>query len=97
MDDDETDDDSSLEVDWDDTRGASLETILNSLFQGEKFAKFIKVLVHKEKKQPGYMKELFRIMFAHTSLTADKIEEKVNAIVQDLSDKSSFRFECEAK
>ena len=50
MDDDETDDDSSLEVDWDDTRGASFESILSSLFQEEKLIKFIKILNKKEKR-----------------------------------------------
>lgn len=50
MDDDETDDDSSLEVEWDDTRGASMESILNGLFSEKSITKFIKVLKHKEKK-----------------------------------------------
>lgn len=97
MDDDETDDDSSLEVEWDDTRGASLESILSSLFQGARLIKFIKVLKHKEKKQPGYMKALFTSMFANSNLTEGQIDEKVNAIVQDFSDNASFRFENEAK
>ena len=50
MDDDETDDDSSLEVEWDDTRGGSFEAILNSLFQEGRLVKFIKVLNKKEKR-----------------------------------------------
>ena len=81
MDDDETDDDSSLEVDWDDTRGHSLESILDSLFQGEKFRKFIKILRHKEKKRPGYTSDLFKEMFGKTDLSASQIDSKVNAIV----------------
>ena len=64
MDDDETDDDSSLEVEWDDTRGASLESILNSLFQEGRLVKFIKVLNKKEQKYPGFMKAMFTSMFA---------------------------------
>ena len=50
MDDDETDDDSSLEVEWDDTRGASMESILSGLFTEKSITKFIKVLKRKEKK-----------------------------------------------
>ena len=61
MDDDETDDDSSLEVEWDDTRGASFESILNSLFG--RLVKFTKILNKKEKRQPGFMKALFTSMY----------------------------------
>lgn len=97
MDDDETDDDSSLEVEWDDTRGASFEAILNSLFQEGRLNKFIKILNKKEKRQPGFMKALFTSMFAKTKLTSDQIEEKVDTIVEDFSGNSGFLFQSEAK
>ena len=64
MDNDETDDDSSLEVDWDDTRGNSFDSILSTLFSDARIVKFIKVLKKKDAKHPNYMKELFTSMFS---------------------------------
>ena len=92
MDDDETDDDSSLEVEWDDTRGASFESIMNSLFKEGRLEKFITILNKKEKRQPGFMKALFTSMFVKTKLTQGQIDEKVDSIVEDFSNKSGFMF-----
>ena len=65
MDDDETDDDSSLEVDWDDTRGNScFDSILSTLLTETRLVKFTKVLKKKEERHPNFMKDLFTSMFS---------------------------------
>lgn len=98
MDDEETDEESDVEVEWDDTRGAfSMEAILNSLFQDKKLEKFTKVLNKKEKQSPGYMKALFTSMFAKTTLTEGQIEEKVDNIIQGFTANAGFMFQSEAK